>query len=137
MEWQGGASVAGWVSTTNAAKLNLNVNRLTAITVLNITGNSVITGTLPPLITCLYFNGDTINWIYSSVLPSTIITLFINSVLVNFTGLNLSGKGNITTFSLLNYRIAKMSSADMVTLLTSLVFDFLKFIYRNKFKNTI
>ncbi|HNU62661.1 MAG TPA: hypothetical protein PKL04_10730, partial [Methanofastidiosum sp.] len=53
---------------------------------------------LPTGLTYLHFNGNSIAW----------------------TGLDIGNNGNITSFNLINYRITKMSSADMVTLLTQM-----------------
>jgi len=53
-------------------------------------------------------------------LPTGLTFLNLSSALMDYTGLNVSGTGNITTFSMSNYRIAKMSSADLITLLTSM-----------------
>jgi len=46
--------------------------------------------------------------------------LYLRGAKIDWTGLDISGTGNITMFTLYDYRIAKMSSADMVTLLTNL-----------------
>jgi hypothetical protein len=90
-----------YVSEATVASLNMNdisdymVNLeylyLRSITA---TGNKA----LPTGITYLYLYGDKINW----------------------TGLDIGNNGNITELSLLNYRVEKMSSEDMVTLLTQM-----------------
>jgi hypothetical protein len=89
----------GWVSSTNAASLSFTPAGFVNLTSLRITGTSVFSGALPTGLTYVNLNGDSINW----------------------TGLDIGNNGNITSaMLLLNYRISKMSSADMVTLLTQL-----------------
>lgn len=79
-------------------------------------------GALPNGLTYLNLNGDYIAWSYDGLLPPSIaLTVYLNSYRMNWTGLDFSGGGNISaTCSLINFRQAKLSSADMVTLLTSM-----------------
>ena len=80
------------------------------------TGNKA----LPTKITDLTLYGGNINWTYSGALPTDITYLDLNGANINWTGLDIGNNGNITELSLINYRTEKMSSADMVTLLTQM-----------------
>jgi prophage maintenance system killer protein len=82
--------------------------------------NWTYTGALPAGITYLYLNGDNINWTYTGALPAGITYLRLSGANINWTGLDIGNNGNITNISLINYRIEKMSSEDMVTLLTQM-----------------
>ncbi|MFA5397253.1 MAG: hypothetical protein WC346_14680, partial [Methanogenium sp.] len=77
-------------------------------------------GALPTGITNLRLSGDNINWTYDKALPTGITYLFLSGANINWIGLDIGNNGNITNMSLINYRIEKMSSADMVTLLTQM-----------------
>jgi hypothetical protein len=96
----------------------------TELTYLRLNGNSITwtyTGALPTDLTLLYLSGNSITWTYSGALPTGLNSLRLTGDLINWTGLDVGNNGNIAnSFNLLNYRIAKMSSADMVTLLTQL-----------------
>lgn len=95
----------------------------TKLTTLHLLGNSIVwtyTGALPIGLEYLLLSGDSIVWTYSGALPTNLIYLYLNGSLIAWTGLDVGNNGNINTFSLLSYRIAKMSSPDMVTLLTQL-----------------
>jgi uncharacterized protein YjbI with pentapeptide repeats len=82
--------------------------------------NWTYTGALPTGITNLSLSGANINWTYSGALPTNITYLFLNGAKINWTGLDIGNNGNITVLSLIDYRVEKMSSADMVTLLTQM-----------------
>jgi len=95
----------------------------TGITYLRLYGagiNWTYSGALPTGITYLYLTGNGINWTYSGALPTGITFLYLNSDNINWTGLDIGDTGNITYFYLNNYRVAKMSSSDMITLLTQM-----------------
>ena len=77
-------------------------------------------GALPTGVTYLRLSGDNINWTYEGALPTGITYLNLNGANINWIGLDIGDNGNITNVSLLNYRTEKMSSADMVTLLTQM-----------------
>ena len=47
--------------------------------------------------------------------------LYINGENINWTGTIIVGNGDLVILNLLNYRTTKMSSADMVTLINSLI----------------
>ena len=83
--------------------------------------NWTYTGALPAVTGFIVLSGAGIIWTYAGAIPVGVTgQLIINSANTNWTGLDISGSGNLTVLTLTNYRIAKMSSADMVTLLTSL-----------------
>jgi hypothetical protein len=95
----------------------------TGTTNLRLSGDNInwtYTGALPTGITYLFLSGANINWTYTGALPTGITYLFLNGANINWTGLDIGNNGNLTTLSLSNYRIEKMSSADMVTLLTQM-----------------
>ena len=98
----------------------------TGLTYLDLLGTNInwtYTGALPTGLTYLVLSGTNINWTYTGALPTGLTYLFLSGTNINWTGLDISGTGNITDangFRLLKYRISKMSSPDMVTLLTSL-----------------
>jgi hypothetical protein len=133
----------GWVSSTNAASLSFTPAGFVNLTSLRITGTSVFSGALPTGLTFVRLNGASINWTYSGALPTglTFVSLsgasinwtysgalptgltylYLNGASINWTGLDIGNNGNITSaMLLLNYRISKMSSADMLTLLNQL-----------------
>jgi hypothetical protein len=71
-------------------------------------------------LTTLHLQGDNINWTYEGALPVRLTTLNLQGNNINWTGLDVSGSSNLTAFILSDFRISKMSSADMVTFLTNL-----------------
>jgi len=95
----------------------------TGLTYLYLVGNSIAwtyNGALPTGLTYLHFNGNSIAWTYNGALPTGLTYLVFNGNSIAWTGLDIGNNGNITSFNLINYRITKMSSADMVTLLTQM-----------------
>lgn len=109
----------GWYSSTDASIISIEVGKL-ALTELRITGASTLIGALPTELTYLRFTGNLINWTYSGALPNELTSLILSSNSINWTGLDVGNNGNIVLFTLANYRTDKMSSPDMVTLLTQL-----------------
>lgn len=80
----------------------------------------IYSGALPSGITTLRLgNSNLIEWTYSGALPSGNTNIYFNGAKLNWTSLDI-GNANITAFDMLNYRLNKMSSADMVTFLTNL-----------------
>lgn len=140
IKW-GSPAEDGWASGSNAAKIIIYIGKL-ALTDLRMSGTAQLLGQLPStllqirlmgnLITATlagampsgitYFSitGNLITWVYSGKLPETATIVVLSGNLINYTGLDFSGSTNISELVLTNYRVAKMSSADMVTLLTSL-----------------
>ena len=77
-------------------------------------------GALPTGLTYLRLHGASIAWTYNGALPTGLTYLVLSGNSIAWTGLDIGNNGNITSFNLINYRITKMSSADMVTLLTQM-----------------
>jgi len=95
----------------------------TGLTYLRLIGSSInwtYSGALPTGLTYLYLYGGSINWTYSGALPTGLTYLYLNGGSINWTGLDIGDTGNITYLGLSDYRDAKMSSADMITLLTQM-----------------
>jgi len=95
----------------------------TGLTVLRFFGdliNWTYSGALPIGLTYLHLDGDNVNWTYSGALPTGIVSLRFNGPNINWTGLDIGDTGDIDYFGLLNYRIAKISSSDIITLLTQM-----------------
>jgi hypothetical protein len=135
----------GWASAANAAKLTLTPSEFINLLILRIQdGNAKVVGGLPSALNYLFFLGSNrTDWEYEGVLPSGLTFLRINDSavkfssslllptgltylwlqgnLINWTALDASGNGNITTFNLSNHRDLKMSDAELVTLLTSMI----------------
>lgn len=76
-------------------------------------------GALPVNNGMLVLSGGLIEWTYDGNLPNNTSYLIIDGPKIDWTGLN-AGNGSSAWFSLGNYRISKMSSADMITLLTQM-----------------
>jgi len=95
----------------------------TGLTYLYFNGNSIAwtyNGALPTGLTFLRLEGNSIAWTYNGALPTGLTYLVLAGNSIAWTGLDIGNNGNITSFNLINYRITKMSSADMVTLLTQM-----------------
>ena len=93
------------------------------LTTLSLSGNSInwsYNGALPTGLTYFVISSTLISWTYNSALPTGLTILSINGASLDWTGLDIGDLGNIVSFTLFNYRQAKMSSADMITLLTQL-----------------
>ncbi len=115
----GGTGITGWMSSSNAANITFDITYMVNLTLIRLTGNSLLTGVLPTGLTYLYLSTLT-TWNYINSLPTGLTFIYMNGSLINWTGLNIGNNGNITALSLLNYRTAKMSSSDMITLLTQM-----------------
>lgn len=96
----------------------LNLSYLDESSIGKLTHN--LTSGIPSGLTRLRLSGNLITLQKSDSLPTKLTFIILNGTNINWTGLDIGNDGNITTLSLLNYRIAKMSSADMVTLLTQM-----------------
>ena len=78
----------------------------------------VITNDFDSNVTAIELRGS-ITWISSA--PFNKLTILnLNSATINYTNLDFSGTSNISVFTLAKWRTSKISSADMITLLTSL-----------------
>ena len=85
--------------------------------------NWTYNGALPNSIYYLNLAGDGIVWTYNGALPTALTSLSLDGADIDWTGLDISGTGDFAAGNhllLTNYRQAKMSSADMITLLTSM-----------------
>jgi len=95
----------------------------TRLTYLYFYGSSIAwtyNGALPTGLTYLRLSGNSIAWTYGGALPTGLTYLCLSGNSIAWTGLDIGNNGDITYFNLANYRITKMSSADMVTLLTQM-----------------
>jgi len=139
-QW-GNSAVAGWLSPANAPRMTITIGKF-PLTSLRVDGTSTILGAPPAGLTYLRMLSNDVTWSYSGALPTGLTNCRIESPLIawvyggaipqaltyfriygittNFTGLDISGTGNITNLDLIDFRLVAMSSADMVTLLTSL-----------------
>jgi len=83
IKW-GNNSIDGWTSSTDAAKITIEVGKL-ALTMLRITGISTLTGALPTGLTFLYLYGNLINWTYSGALPTGLTYVYLSGNQLNWT----------------------------------------------------
>lgn len=138
----GDTATDGWTSGTNAARVNLILSGISNLINLRVTGTATFSGAMPTEMTYLYMVGNSIVWTYSGAMPVGLTLLLLtgngiewtyngalpvnityinlSSTSMNWTGLSVLGSSNITNVSLTNYRITKMTSVDMVSLLTSM-----------------
>ena len=119
IKW-GNQATDGWASVDNAASISIKIGKLTKVTELKSTGTSVLVGALPTGLTYLLLSGNSISWTYNGALPTGLTYLLLIGNSISWTGLDVGNNGNISVVSLINYRVDKMSSADMITLLTQL-----------------
>ena len=138
----GDSTADGWTSSTNAASISSAGFPLRNLTQLRITGTSSFVGALSPTLTYLLLNGVNVNWTYSGALPTGLTLLQLDEANIrwtytgalptgltyirlsgaslNWTGFDLSGNGNITTFSISNFVTTAMTAAQLIQLLTSM-----------------
>ena len=93
------------------------------LTYLRLSGNSIAwtySGALPTGLTFLLLLGNSIAWTYSGALPTGLTFLYLLGNSIDYTGANVSGTANITTFTMSNFRISKMTDAELITLLQSM-----------------
>lgn len=93
---------------------------LTFIYARDVVFNWSYNGALPAGLTSIYLRSIYTSWTYNGALPAGLTSLYLNGAALNWTGLSVGETGNITSFELTNYRIAKMSSADLIALLTQM-----------------
>ena len=77
-------------------------------------------GALPTGLNNSYLLGNLIAWTYNGALPIGLTYLYLGGGSIDYTGANVSGTANITTFNMLNFRISKMTDAELITLLESM-----------------
>ena len=93
------------------------------LTILYLYGDNInwtYTGALPVNLTYLYLRGDNINWTYTGALPVNLTTLYLYGDNINWTYTTIEGTATINIFDLIKFRTEKLTSAEMVTLLTSM-----------------
>lgn len=81
--------------------------------------NLTNTSNFPNGLQYMYLFGGSINYT-ASAFPTDLIYVSINGGNINITATEMPGSGNIIYFSLTNWRLNKLTSAEMVTFLTSL-----------------
>ena len=77
-------------------------------------------GALPTGLTYLLLNCNQIAWTYNGALPTGLTYLYLYGNQIAWTYNQILGTANFSGFNLLNYRLSKMSSADIVILLDSM-----------------
>ena len=77
-------------------------------------------GALPTGLNNSYLLGNLIAWTYNGALPIGLTYLYLGGGSIDYTGANVSGTANITTFTMSNFRISKMTDAELITLLQSM-----------------
>ena len=95
----------------------------TGLTFLLLEGNLITwtySGAMPVELTYLRLSGNSIAWTYSGALPTGLTFLYLLGNSIDYTGANVSGTANITTFTMSNFRISKMTDAELITLLQSM-----------------
>ena len=80
----GNSGTDGWISSTNAASIRLEVGKLT-LTEFRITGASHLIGSLPTELTYLLLNGAQIAWTYTGALPTGLTYLHLSGDLIAWT----------------------------------------------------
>lgn len=116
----GNSGSDGWTSSANAARLVFTAIDLQNLTSLRISGTTTISGAMPIGLTYLYLEGSSIAWTYNGALPTGLTALYLIGSSIDYTGANVSGTVNITTFTLSNFRTSKMTDAELITLLQSM-----------------
>ena len=131
----------GWVTGSNGLKITLDLVPTgftfiqvqgyvsisgnlpsTLIQALLASGNIIWSSTnpLPSVMTYIYFDGSQSAWTYGGALPSGLTYIYMNCSTGNWTYNQILGSANFSTFNMSNYRVSKMSSANMVILLDSM-----------------
>jgi hypothetical protein len=113
-----GFSSPFWVGDANSASLVLRITRI-KITGLYV-NNAALTIIGDPNNTLRLAVMQNSTWVFSNAFPNTMTYIDMNSNALNWTGLSIGSGLNVTNLNLSNYRINKMSSTDMITLLTQL-----------------
>ena len=116
----GAIGVYGWESYATAPLFSINISKLLFLQILRINDYTTITGALPVNLTYLHLRGDNINWTYTGALPVNLTTLYLYGDNINWTYTTIEGTATINIFDLIKFRTEKLTSAEMVTLLTSM-----------------
>jgi hypothetical protein len=135
--WGGLDQGNGWNSVVNSCHITASVAEMVNLRSIRITQNCTLpgqlpstltylriyavtlghTGALPAGLTYLYLYGT--NWVYNGNMPLGLTYIYLLGGNIDWTGLNI-GSGSSVGITLSNFRISKMSSADMVTLLNQM-----------------
>lgn len=118
----GGASGgnAGWVTVTNSPFLTMSFTSLKNISVARVEGAGSFRGNFAQSVQYVYFLHSGLIYAGIGKAPASLKSLYVNTPQANWQTLDFSGTGNITLFSLLNWRLSKLTSLEMIELLTSL-----------------
>ena len=117
-QW-GNSSLDGWTSATNAASISSAGFPLRNLTSLRMSGNCTINGSLSSSLEYIRLITN-VTWDHNGLLPNGFTFLTLNSSLINWTGLNVSGTGNVTDFTLSAFIVPSMTATQLITLLTSM-----------------
>jgi hypothetical protein len=112
---------ANW-GVFGSISVNCNITKfINLVTFMMHSSVNIGTTALPSKLTYFALRGGATTWSYNGALPNTLTGVRLeDSVGHNWTGLDIGSGSNYSEIILTNYRIAKMSSADMVTLLTQM-----------------
>ena len=98
---------------------------LPSITNLKLYGNNIAwsySGALPStLVAFTFYLAGEIAWSYSGNLPSNSVIIYLYGSKIDWTGLSISGSNNIATLELRKFRQVKLTSAEMLTFINSLI----------------
>ena len=92
---------------------------------LTLVGNNInwtYTGALPSQLNGIYLSGSNIRWSYSGGFPMYCSSIYLDGSNINWTGSEINDIPPLYTFSLLNYRNTKMSSAILESFLYQLMY---------------
>jgi hypothetical protein len=82
--------------------------------------NWTYNGAPPSGVIYWWLNGSNINWTYNGLLSSNLVYLILNSNTINYTSNDFSGSSNFIEFSMINWRVSKITDNEMITILNSL-----------------
>src|SRR5512133_3037025 len=117
------SGVTNWYLSGNNINWTSTAAPPSGVTVWYLGGNNInwtSTAAPPSGVTIWYLSGSNINWTSTAAPPSGVTYWYLSGNNINWTSLQFAGTGNVTLLSMLNYRTDKMSSTDMVILLTNL-----------------
>ncbi len=116
----GEATNNGWNSTVTHI-LSFSFVKLVNLTSLRTTGAATIVGSMP--MSLIYFNISSNNVNYLNADQASLSLTFFNLIgnSIDWTGLNVDGKNNMTALNLTNHRISKMDDEQLLTLLDTMI----------------
>ena len=112
-----------WGEVANGSVMRYSGALPAGLTYLYLNGanlNWTYSGALPAGLTALYLIGANLNWTYSGALPAGLTALYLIGANLNWIGTSFGSTPNITIFSLSDYRITKLSTPDLLTILSLL-----------------